>query len=508
MASVTTLPGAHHQHRDLAQWIRRVLAELANLRRAPDKDTVHDLRVAIRRCRSVAAVMEEVDPSPLWRELRHIPKKLFRRLGALRDAQIMGDWVKAHGAENDRLRLVLEAHFVSREPRLLHDAVRAAEKFDEKSWKRLDHKLRKRVRLVPAGSLAAECLALERLQEAHRLHARAIRADKPNSWHALRIGIKKFGYTVESFLPERYEVWSPNLKRLQDILGEIHDLDVLSVLVRDKAQADVPELLGEWQRMIDRERNKCLDQYADLTAGTSSVWTEWADGLPQGQRAQSAATARIRATARATDARPYRTAQISRIAVAIFDAFRQAHATPLFRERSSRRLLRAAARLSNVSTTSDARDSRKAVCRFVAGLPVPPTWKPEEWEVLAWSVRYHRGSEPKAKGHAFNNLTETRKHDIRAFSGVLRLARELRKCGIEDCSAFHADRSADAVLLEIPGLVDSAENAARLAAAKHLLETYLQVPLIVKPASRAQIPVACLPAPEPMYEPSLAAASD
>jgi len=78
---------------------------------------------AAARCRRHG----EVDSSPLWRELRHIPKKLFRRLGALRDAQIMGDWVKAHGAENDRLRLVLEAHFVSREPRLLHDAVRAAE---------------------------------------------------------------------------------------------------------------------------------------------------------------------------------------------------------------------------------------------------------------------------------------------------------------------------------------------------------------------------------------------
>ena len=508
MASVTTLPDAHHQHRGLEHWTRRVLAELANLRRSPDKDTVHHLRVAIRRCRSVAAVMAEVDPSPQWRELRHIPKKLFRRLGALRDAQIMGHWVKAHGAENDRLRLILEEHFASREPRLLHDAVCAAEKFDAKSWKRLEHKLRKRVRLVPAGSLAAECLALERLEEAHRLHPRAVRAGKPNSWHALRIGIKKFRYTVESFLPERYEVWSPHLKRLQDILGEIHDLDVLRVLVRDKAQSDLPELLAEWERMIDRERSKCLDQYTDLASGENSVWTDWAAGLPQGQRAQAAAMARVRATARATDVRPGRTALLSRIAVAIFDAFHQARATALFRERSARRLLRATARLSGVSTKIGARDSRKSVFRFLSGLPVPPSWTPKEWAVLAWSVRYHRGGEPKAKGQAFASLTETQQQNIRAFSGVLRLARGLRKCGIEDCSAFHAERTADTLLLEIPGLADSAENAARIAAAKHLLETYLQFPLIVKPATKAQIPAASLPAPEPIYETSFAAASD
>ena len=508
MASITTLPGAHHQHRGLEYWSRRVLTEIANLRRSPDKDTVHDLRVAIRRCRSVAAVMEEVDPSPLWRELRHIPKKLFRRLGALRDAQIIGDWVKSHGAENDRLRLILEGHFAAREPRLLHEAARAAEKFDEKPWKRLEHRLRKRARLVPAGSMAAECLALERLEEARRLHTRAVRHDKPNSWHALRIGIKKFRYTIESFLPERYGVWSPNLKRLQDILGEIHDLDVLRILVRDKAQSDLPELLAEWERTIDRERNKCLDHYTDLAAGKSNVWTDWAAGLPQSQRAQSAAMARVRATARAADSRPQRTAQISRMAVAIFDAFRQARATPLFRERSARRLLRASARLSGVSTRIGARDSRKSVFRFLSGLAVPPSWTPEEWELLAWSVRYHRGAEPKTKGQAFDTLDENQQQNVRAFSGILRLARGLRKCGIEDSSAFHADRTADALLLEIPGLADSAENAARIAAAKHLLETYLQIPLIVRPATKVQMPVASLPALQAVYEESFAAASD
>jgi len=44
----------------------RVIKELENVRSSPDADAVHDLRVAIRRCRSVAAVMEEVDPDPAW----------------------------------------------------------------------------------------------------------------------------------------------------------------------------------------------------------------------------------------------------------------------------------------------------------------------------------------------------------------------------------------------------------------------------------------------------------
>src|SRR5439155_14536237 len=218
MASITALPGAQTEHRGLNYWMHRVLAELGKLRRSQDKDTVHDLRVAIRRCRSVGAVMAEVDPSPLWQEMRHQPRKLFRRLRALRDAQIMCEWVKAHGAENDKLRLILQEHFGAEEPKLLDAAVGAAEKLDEKAWKKLERKLAKRVRLVAPGSLAAECLALERLEEAKELHLKAMREQRPESWHALRIGIKRFRYTVESLLPERYAVWSGDLKRLQDTL--------------------------------------------------------------------------------------------------------------------------------------------------------------------------------------------------------------------------------------------------------------------------------------------------
>jgi CHAD domain-containing protein len=488
--------------------MRRVLAELAKLRESPDKDTVHDLRVAIRRCRSVGAVMAEVDPNPLWREMRHLPRKLFRRLGALRDAQIMGDWVRAHGAENDKLRLLLEEHFAAQEPALLKDVVRAAEKFDEKAWKHLDRKLGKRGRLVARESLAAECLALERLEEAKELHKNAVREQQPTSWHALRIGIKKFRYTVESLLPERYQAWSGNLKRLQDTLGEVHDLDVLLALMREKAEGTVPELLAEWARRIERERNKCLDQYNELAMGKTSTWSTWTEALPQGQRANGAGMARIRVTARAAEAHPRRAAQVNGISMAIFDAFRVARVTPLFRDRAARRALRAAARLSGVNGKRGGL-SRKELWRFLLVLPAPPGWTRENWEVLAWTLRYHRGVEPDGNKGGLARLTEEQQQNLRAWAGVMRLARGLRKCGVEGGAGFRADRTVDAVHLEVPGLADSAENAALLAAAKHLLEGYLQVPLILKPAPK---PVAELPARpaalKALPQPSLAEASD
>ena len=192
MASATPLPsGARPEHRGLSFWMDRVLKELENFRASSDPDVVHDLRVAIRRCRSVAAVMEEVDPDPAWPAMRKVARKLFRGLGALRDAQVMNEWVKKLAPETDPVRAHLQAAFESNEPKLRENALRLAAKFDQKSWRRLERTLRKRSRLVPAGSLAARCLALERFESAKELHAKALRTEKPKPWHALRIGLKR-----------------------------------------------------------------------------------------------------------------------------------------------------------------------------------------------------------------------------------------------------------------------------------------------------------------------------
>src|SRR5262249_25437763 len=157
-------------------------------------------------------------------------------------------------------------------PELLSEAQRAAEKFDEKTWKRLDRKLQKRGRLVATGSLAAECLAVERLCEARELHVRAIQEQKPEAWHDLRISIKKFRYTVECLLPERYAEWSGELKKLQDTLGELHDLDVLSALLREKTENEAPDQHNEWQRRIERQRDKCLERYTEIISGRGNLW--------------------------------------------------------------------------------------------------------------------------------------------------------------------------------------------------------------------------------------------
>jgi CHAD domain-containing protein len=501
MATVTTLSsGARPEYRGLSFWMDRVLAELKNLRSSPDADAVHDLRVAIRRCRSLAAVMEEVDPDPAWPAMRKAARKLFRALGALRDAHMMDESVKKLAPETDPVRMQLHAAFETREPGLREAALRSAGKFDEKSWRRLERTLQHRSRLVPVGSLAAECLALERFESARELHAKALRTEKPKPWHALRIGLKRFRYTLESLLPERYEAWSDSLKRIQDLLGELHDLDVLSATVKRSDSMETEDSRKAWDETIERERHERIETYRQLTLGKTSLWNEWRAGLPTNGRVEAAAMARLRATARALDPRPRRTSQISRIAVALFDAFRRAGAAPAFAEPALRRLLLAAARLHGVGAADAGNSPQKGASKFLLGLALPPGWTNEEWELLASAIRYHRGAEPRAKSGPFSKLQAEQQKRVQALAGVLRFARALRKCGLESGAGLRAEKSAEAVVLRVPGLVDDVDAASRLAAGKHLLEDYLQKPLIVKsvakPVKDKIIALPARPAPE------------
>ena len=502
MSTVLAIPGSSVPKRGLRESMERVLRELETVRKDPAPDPVHDLRVAIRRCRSVGAVFQEVDPDSAWNELRRVPRKLFRRLGALRDAQVMDDWVKHLAPEGDPLRAKLHSNFIDTEPDLRDHALRSVEKFDIKSWTRLEQKLRRRVRLVPPSSLAAQCLAVERIDEARELHARAQRTDNPAAWHELRIGIKRFRYTVENLLPNHYVLWSKNLKRLQDLLGEVHDLDVLAALLKDVVAKNVPDdesaqhALTDahhvWQEIIHRERTERVETYRQLTLGKTSLWNDWRHGLPQSKRLALASMARLRATARATDSRPHRTAKISRFAITLFDALRRAHAAPAFGEQNMRRVMRAAARLHRVGGVRHAKPVRKsspkAARRFLRELPMPPSWTYEEWDLLGWAVRFHRGPEPSPERGTFSTLSDEQQKNIQAIAGVLRLARAFRKCRLETCEGLRAEKTSDAVILHVPGLADSVENAARLAAAKHLLDTYIGKPLLLKPAPKRAVP--------------------
>src|SRR5580692_6245242 len=72
----------------------RVLQECEHVAADFSADPVHDLRVSLRRCRSLADGMIAMDPDRDWKAMKKAGKRLFQRLGALRDVQVMMEWVE------------------------------------------------------------------------------------------------------------------------------------------------------------------------------------------------------------------------------------------------------------------------------------------------------------------------------------------------------------------------------------------------------------------------------
>src|SRR5207247_6433763 len=118
---------------------------------------------------------------------------------------------------------------------------------------------------------------------------------------------------------------------------------------------ETEESLGLWHEFIERERKERIETYRQLTLGKTSLWNTWRSGLPTNGRVEAAALARLRATARAVDPHVRRTSQVSRVAMAVFDAFERGDAAPAFCDTAIRRILLTAARLHGVGNASKRR---------------------------------------------------------------------------------------------------------------------------------------------------------
>lgn len=278
----------------LANWMARA-AELAEKAwHGCDPDDIHDFRTAIRRCRTLAQAFSEVNPDPGWRKLRKSTRKLFRTSGELRDSQIKLEWLKKLGPASDPLRRhvtsVLERRIVEGQK----SWEQALAKFDPKDWRKLSKKLAGKSEFFPNESVVYQRLALTRLNEVAVLYDFARRRRSRIAWHRLRIALKRFRYTLENFTPHRGDSWLDSLKQMQDLLGEVHDLDVLRREIwRHKTKLN-PAVIERWIENMERGRKRRLDEFTAIVGKNPPVWQVWRSGFRSVPTLQLAAPVPLR----------------------------------------------------------------------------------------------------------------------------------------------------------------------------------------------------------------------
>lgn len=272
--------------RALRRSLRRVLRERERALDNPNPGSIHDLRVALRRCRSLAEGFAELDSYGSWRRMRKSGKRMQRGLAALRDAQVMSGWAR-------RLRLTSGpggAALARRLDKDERDAVRTAratlDDFHTKQWKHWKRQLPKRARELSSSHAHFAEVALQRLEQARAFDLPCRRSSSRIVCHRLRVALKRFRYTVESFLPEQQAAWGRDLKALQSLLGEAHDLDVLRArLLAVMGEPSISRSIRlRWLERVDKAREERLEGYARRIVGRrrsgksrqpQSLWERW-----------------------------------------------------------------------------------------------------------------------------------------------------------------------------------------------------------------------------------------
>jgi len=480
---MATAPAKLEEKRGIRYWMERAVEECGHVQSGFAADPVHDLRVALRRCRSMAEGFRAVDPDPTWRKMRKAGKALFSALGELRDVQVLKEWVEKLGAANDPVKERLSAYCDTRERDLKVQASAALSSFDTRTWLRWAHILDARERRLPAGSDVFQVIALEKLEDTIRLHRTALRNRSKVALHALRIGIKRFRYVIENFLPQHDERWSKDLKQLQDVLGEIHDLDVLWATALQIRSFASPEERERWRSAIGRERAERVAVYRQKLVGRTSLLGQWRQGLLSGESLRRAIVRKFVIWARFMDPDPAHAMRVLRRSLEIYDGLVACGVTRkvAIHEVDARELLRIAAITHEVGRATGRKKHHKRSGRMLEKLDTPPGWTPEHLRTVSLVARYHRGALPFAHP-AYARLARAKRHVVALLSGILRLAEAVESGGRGNVRKLRLERSNGFVVLRTEGYPTTGKRPERIAAGRYLLETACGLPILVRNA--------------------------
>ena len=528
----------------LRYWMARVPQECEHVSTDFSADPVHDLRVALRRCRSMADGMIAMDPDREWKAMKKAGKRLFQRLGTLRDVQVMTEWIEklamhaagppspaslppeessslatGHTPSTESVRsssydpaaqALLEI-LKARESEQKREARAALDEFDRKQWRQWSQSLPIRAARIRPGSAVFKHLALERWTAARELHTRAMRNRSQIAFHTLRIGIKRLRYIVENFLPEQHKAWFSDLKQMQDLLGEVHDLDVLwATALSCHVFADEGSR-QRWHARIVEERTKRIDEYRQRTVGPDSLWNVWRAGLPQGKRIQEIATHRMKLWAKALDPDFAHSERVARLALELYDGL---NAAGLLRSLNgdarnggtadARACLYIAALLHDVGKAKGNKGHHKKSLELIKAHGTPLGWKAEDMARAAVVARFHYGVLPTRSHRELRDLlTDEQKISIQ-LAAILRLSNafdaahdgQVRRLRIENAAAESQDRKRrtngflrkpaklapnEALIIGAEGFVPESSTAQAVAGERYLLETILRRPIVIKP---------------------------
>ena len=252
-------------------------------------DAVHDIRVAIRRLRSILRDFGSVvDKRPLA-ELTKALKKLGSELGRVRDIDVLIEELeelekKADGKYKEGICLIIDEmrERRAREGKELTNSITGEFVLELRSrfTASIESALRQRRQFEFENVRDEGSRTIRKcLDEFKELSDAFYRPYSVKKLHRLRIAGKHLRYAIELFQPQFGDTLKPfaeGMKRMQSHLGEIHDCDVwverMTSIADKKAKDDVEKLkhyAAVW--LISQFVERRTSAYSAALA----LWLEW-----------------------------------------------------------------------------------------------------------------------------------------------------------------------------------------------------------------------------------------
>lgn len=257
----------------LLKQLRRLDKALPVAQAGEDPEGVHDVRVAVRRMRTMLDVLAGApgaDRRSLT-ELRRRLRKPARRLGTVRDLDVLLERVAAyttdhpqHAADIERFRRVLEARRQRAREKMLDylgSGALTAILQEVDTFASGEPQFGQDGEQTTVAQFAGGAIWV-RYEEVLQFGS-AVRERDVERLHALRIACKHLRYTLEFFEEELgtgAEVLIEALRRSQDELGSLHDAvvthDLLEAVIAKHGDSDglvayAADLITERERRID-----------------------------------------------------------------------------------------------------------------------------------------------------------------------------------------------------------------------------------------------------------------
>jgi triphosphatase len=261
-----------------------------------DPEGVHQMRVALRRLRTICALFRRDIPSPAFQTVNSEARWLMQQLGPARDWDVFAETTVTRlvaaapdvdfgglreAVERQRKSSYAALQTVLVDPRCNRFLLSLGQLVERRGWRNeIDSEALVALSL-PMPTLANKILA--------RLHRKALRRGahfrqlNVDAQHDLRIDLKKLRYATEFFLP-LYATQAParryarRLARLQTSLGRVRDIASSRILLEAIRQEDQPGLdlaigaVAGWQARDQVAAAKTLRKRWRRFKATPAFW--------------------------------------------------------------------------------------------------------------------------------------------------------------------------------------------------------------------------------------------